>query len=515
MKKQLLCSLFLLSAAYTAQAMNHACGKDEFGHTFFSVPFEYLSGFPIQETLMRNRSKVKGNGAYQFVPFGGQSNGGDRMMKFFAPVPKTELIVDSDPMPGGQTGVGRDINPIHFGISYVITTSSGASIPGRFKSTIRFRPQRTVGGLGFTIKHYFGKEANPYNKPWYVELSAPVMHVRNKMHLHEECDCAVRSGFPAPNSALNMIDAFTGDPNFLGLNQHMQFGLINDASSTGMSKTGSVIELKLGRDFLNNANSQFDIYLGFDAPIGNVPNAVQMFEAVPSFNRNFGMLLGGGAGFQLWRNNDSMLILNIATIFRYFIRNRQVRSFDLIGRKWSRYMIVRNPNGTISPGINLFTQPVTVRPRASTDINIGVVYDTRAGVEFELGYNFFARQGEEVCLRNSFPTGYATVGFNPITLLPDPTLITLDSNIASNGCPIPAPGQPGFIPGSTITEKDLNLLSAAHPAYQSNQIYISLGSIWNNVELPTVIGIGASYIFSGKNTALNRWLVWAKVGISI
>jgi hypothetical protein len=225
-------------------------------------------------------------------------------------------------------------------------------------------------------------------------------------------------------------------------------------------------------------------------------------------------MFGMGTAFLMWKNDNHMVSWVIETNFRYLLKNRQTRSFDLAGRKWSRYMIVRNPNGSIMPGINLFTQSMNVRPRGSLDMNIGLMYDTRAGMEIEFGYNYFARQAEKVCLTNNFPTGFQAVGFNPVTLRPDPNIITITSNIASNGCPLPAPGEPGFIPGSTITDQDLNLLSAAHPAYTSNQIYLSVGSIWNGAN-PMVLGLGTSYEFSGKNTALNRWMFWGKFVFSI
>ncbi|MGE0009436.1 MAG: hypothetical protein AB7F19_02750 [Candidatus Babeliales bacterium] len=514
-KYYLLCVPLLFTYVITTKA---ACANDEFGHTFFSVRPEYQSEFPIKNSLLRNRAKVRCedgvDAAFEVVPYYGQSNKGDNLMKFFGPSAKTELVVDSNPPIAGQTGIDRDINPIHFGIHYTLDgTLNGA--PGRYKSTIQFLPERTVFGVGLTYRQYFGRPASTCDKQWYWEFSAPVLHVRNKVNLTEVCDCAVRRGFPAPDSPVNMIEAFSGTHRFLTTNETMNFGLINDTSSEGMKKTGAEIELKLGYDFYNTQQLLFDMYIGLMAPINRIPSGVQLFEAVPGYNRHFGLMFGMGTGVLLWRNDDHMISWIIETNFRYLIKNTQTRSFDLIARPWSRYMIVRNPNGTFSPGINLFTQPMKVQPRGSFDMNIGFVYDTRAGIEFELGYNFYARQAEKVCLVDDFPTGYQTVGFNPVTLRPDTNIITITSNIASNGCPLPAPGQPGFIPGSTITEQDLNLLSASHPAYTANQIYLSLGSIWNMYENPLVVGFGASYEFSGKNTALNRWLVWGKFVISI
>jgi hypothetical protein len=67
--------------------------------------------------------------------------------------------------------------------------------------------------------------------------------------------------------------------------------------------------------------------------------------------------------------------------------------------------------------------------------------------------------------------------------------------------------------GPTITEADLDLSSAANPATLSNIIYGTLGWSWDWC-LPTFVAVGGSYEFTSINTAVSRWNVWGKFGIS-
>ena len=163
MKKHLILSLTLFSAGTMFAAEvdkdgKNARGDDVSGHTFFSVRPEFQSAFPEQITMFRDRAQARcdgSGGAFQFVAFGVRSTKSKDLMQFFGPCPKSELVVDSDGTNtvGGvdlQTDINRDINPLHFGIQY-----TGAN--NRFKSTIQFRPRRSVGGVGISWKHYLGK----------------------------------------------------------------------------------------------------------------------------------------------------------------------------------------------------------------------------------------------------------------------------------------------------------------------------------------------------------------------
>ncbi len=521
MKKHLILSLTLISAGTMFAAEVDKDGKvrgdDVSGHTFFSVRPEFQSAFPELVTMFRDRAQARcdgSGGAFQLVGFGGRSTKSKDLMQFFGPCPKSELVVDSQgtTVDGGdiQTDINRDINPLHFGIN---ATAGDA----RFKSTIQFRPRRTVYGVGISWKHYLGRACDPADKEWWVELNVPIIHVRNKMRLEETIDTAVTTNVAA--GIQNMIEAFKGETNILGTGTVMQFGRINDESKSGMSKTGTDIELKFGRDIYSDECIHVDGYFGFQIPGSNKPKGEYMFEAVPGFNQHFGFMFGGATGVEIWRDCDRSLSWEVATNSRFWVQNTQTRSFDLKGRKWSRYMLlVDTQNGNaLVPGINVLTRKMKVQPRYSFDINTGLVYDNDCGFRGEVGYNFYARQGERVTLKDDWDADrYAVAGLGAGFSVANNTATVLNrlSNIGDNNqdedFAIADVGNQG-----KIRAQDLGLESAAAPCAISNLIYGSLGYHWDDRCYPLFISGGGSYEFSGKNTALNRWLGWVKFGVSI
>lgn len=547
MKKHLILSLIAAAFALDAQAMSvkPPKGDDVSGQTFMSIRPEFQSAFPEKVAGFRDRAMARCDGhggAFQFVPFGGRSTNAKDLMKYFAPSPKTSLIVDSD-----STNLDRDINPANFGLVYVVPAAPGADpVIGRYSSVIQFRPQRTVGGLGITYRQYVGRACDVADRKWFFEISAPILHVSNKMNLTEvltttsgvPASAAVGYGFTSPD---NMIQAFTGEVEFLGSGSRMQYGLINDnrannafvdgnnsrSPKKAMTATGSDIELKLGYDYYNNECSHFGGYVGLHIPASRKPNGRYVFEAIPGFNQHFGFMTGLEAGVEIWRDCDRSLSIEVETNHRYFVQNTQVRSFDLRNRPWSRYQAVRTAEGALTPGINVFTRAMKVHPRYSFDINSAFVYNNDCGFTAELGYNFYARQGERVALKEQFPVGLAIAGTD-VNGVPNSDLINRISNIGDIGYGSPltyicnadtltnssnfdAP----FADNAFIRPQDLNLNSAATPAALTNLIYGQVGYNWDNRCYPLFVGLGGSYEFTGKNTSINRWLVWGKFGVSI
>jgi hypothetical protein len=132
-----------------------------------------------------------------------------------------------------------------------------------------------------------------------------------------------------------------------------------------------------------------------------------------------------------------------------------------------------------------------------------------------LGYNFFARAGEEVCLVEDWQE---TVGFVDIeNFIKDGSIKTASYSLiqASTGTGIGVDVDknqtPIFVP---IKEKDLNLLSAAHPGMQSQMLYFALNYNRPGECRDLLLCIGASNEFNIYNNSPHRWTIWGKVGCS-
>lgn len=124
------------------------------------------------------------------------------------------------------------------------------------------------------------------------------------------------------------------------------------------------------------------------------------------------------------------------------------------------------------PAINKLTFNVDTTPRNSLDIYLAA-HATHNNWQFELGYDFWYRQREKVCLRpgNNFSTVYGIADL--------PGIATLSATSASTATI--AQGMTGnnaiasdavFVP---VTLNDIKLSSGAAPRALSNSFYGSVG----------------------------------------
>ncbi len=97
------------------------------------------------------------------------------------------------------------------------------------------------------------------------------------------------------------------------------------------------------------------------------------------------------------------------------------------------------------------------------------------------------------------------------------------SNIGNNAaCTSVSPTSPAdcssttqaTYPVGTITAADIDFASVANPAVISNIIYGTVGYDFDVCSYPIFAAVGGSYEFPDINTALTRWKVWGKVGVS-
>jgi hypothetical protein len=345
--------------------------------------------------------------------------------------------------------------------------------------------------------------------------------------LKETTDAAGTTGLAVDGTPANMIEAFKGT----------KAGFISTATLTHGKIDGSQkktqlgdIELMLGYDWINDECHHLDAYVGVVIPTSNTPKGEYVFEAIAGNGNHVGFMWGTNYGAEIWNDEcgERSLAWEFAFNYRYLFSKTSTRSFDLKGRKWSRYMLVfkdedardaataaNNLVGNVEPGINeQFTRKVNVTPRSQINFNSGLVYDS-CNFRGELGYNVWARQTDKVCLKDKFVEGVAVADING-TIVIDPAQqdfneINRLSNIAdnNNGANV------DYSDATRIKRQDLDLNSAGSPCALTHTFYGYAGFHWDDMCYPTFAGVGASYEFSAINTAVERWMVWGKIGFSI
>jgi len=304
-------------------------------------------------------------------------------------------------------------------------------LPTDFDGSIHFSPR--VQNFVLFVEAFFGFDE--WVPGLYLDIYGSVVNSRYNLDA-EETDTTVgttgyEQGYFAKTevtvSQLNKraLDFLNGKAISIdGLTiQQLNFAKIKDESDK--ETAFSELRVEFGYNFWLEEDYSFGINLQFGLPTGNKPKAHWLFEAMPSSGKYF--KLGGGliGHYTLWRSDDGDHHLDIAmdVSATHWFKGKQRRTFDLIGKPLSRYMLAEKmgtitPEGALlvpgttpgtgvpptppvqfigeyAPVANISTREVKVSVGAEVDAAVWFVYMCN-GFEFDLGYNFWYRSSERI-----------------------------------------------------------------------------------------------------------------------
>lgn len=398
-----------------------------------------------------------------------QSHNDEELAQHFLPNNKSCATID-------EAGNG-DINPLWFNLI--------ADKNDFYKSTICLNPRRTV--MGSILTAYLFLSHNlwiGFNTALMTASSGPRLKEKN----------------PTASGILE---------NFKTAYQALSNAVWNNGKIEGQnrSKTGfDDIQYKIGYDLYNIGGHRDTIYFVGTIPTGNMQKSEFLFEPiVGSNNTSLGFGLNGDHAMLLFPGMGASVMWDLK--YRYVFPADQMRSFDLNRNgDWSRYLLMVTKEDPLNsqPGINLTTHKVKVAPGSTIDFWLATHYSL-AGLEVELGYDFFWRQSENVAR----PIAEASHGIQ--------TLST-HNQTSAQGATINQGAQGENATRSdksftTVQSNDFNRDSATHPQSLSHTVYGSLGCSFNYDLWSLLLGIGTAYEFSHKN-ALQQWSVWLTTGLS-
>ena len=295
------------------------------------------------------------------------------------------------------------------------------------------------------------------------------------------------------------------------------------------------IEWKLGYEWVQQEPFHLESYLGILIPTGNKPNGEYLFDAIVGHGRHWGLMLGNSLGIEIWKDEtkDRSLRVEYAGHTLFLFRNTQCRPVDLACKPWSRYIELYrdedqatvastlsgyHDNNFATPGINILTMPLKVRPGFSHNMTTAGIFTAR-GWQVEGGYNLYCRQSECVKLACPWQEGPAIKNYNGIgdtNPVRDMTGNYRLENITINSTP--GSGNRidlGDYKFNLIKEGDLNLISASSPCLISHTVYAAFSYRWDDLNYPIFVNAGGSYEFSNShNAVVERWTAWGKLGFS-
>ncbi len=492
-------------------------------------------------------------------------------------------------------------------------------LPTDFKGTLAITP--LIQNIIIDLNMYFGLDA--WTPGLYLRVHAPVTHTRWTLGLDDcvacddhfrgctdfpECymysgvdfkptECPVVQPNPARQATTCPVNATLNPPRFLtnqncttqsireALSGKFTFGDMTEQWEFGKfsfcprSKTGIPdIDVILGWNLIHNDYSHAGFFGVTVIPTGNRPKGHYIFEPILGDGRHW-KLGGGFSGHISWCDDLSQQDFNAgmyidARLVKAFTTD-QIRSFDFINNGLlSRYTLLKeyhtdgSYNGNMINAINFATRNCEVSLGLVSDISIKFFIGGN-GWDFDLGYNFFFREAETVCIKTECPcpldqkllaikglegvcctiysvntdneaeppsTGRAPLNadqpnatmFNPefkesASVEPPVTNVCLswNSKPITQTTPVDQLERDGFILAETtvgpppyITCDDLDPCSAAQGRMITHKVFGHINYTFDSCHTPFV-GIGAEGEFDGcDHNALQHWGVWLKAGVA-
>ncbi len=407
-----------------------------------------------------------------------------------------------------------------------------------FKSKVWFFPEHAYTGIGFSWKQALWCNDDGTHR-WWFELVAPFVQVRNRMRMSEQ---VITSGGGAKDAIGIDEDAYVGTIAEAFMQPGWWYGkiapcgpLCGTAEDDMKRSRFTDVELKIGCNSMLLDCAQLESFVGVILPTGNKSEARYLFEAIAGNGGHVGITFGTELGFKLSHTPYGQLGWFISMEGRYLFSNHQMRSFDLVGRPWSRYQTMfatkaaaKNAldapgagttvtDAFVTHGINLMTRCVEIHPRGQYNLVSGWEW-SGTNVIAEVGYAFYARQAERItpnwtegpilASRLFVPTGGVDnqLFLAPVRTMADPM------NRASEF--FDAAVFETYYDALKIRERDVDWSSASHPGVVSNTLYGTVGYQDQEACYPYLFAVGAAWDYAFTNTAMHKITFFLKGGVA-
>jgi hypothetical protein len=289
---------------------------------------------------------------------------------------------------------------------------SQVGLPRNFDGYITFRPQLQTQTIDLNLELRSGRFDG-----WYMQLLAPIQHVNWNLNACETDLVPVddlEMDYPAgyfgeeavtvPNTTIKQ--ALAGTATFGDMNQPWKYGkfCFDSRTETGLAN----LEARLGWDFYRCDNYHIGAYALVQGPTGTSVHADYFFSPIVGEGKHW--KLGGGvtAHYEFWACEDKSLLGYFEGNAGHMFKKTQKRSFEFAnhGCCMSRYVLLKefdvdnNFTGNEINAINFATRNAQVTIGAEGEFKAELLY--RQGCwKAGLGYNFYGRSHEEVCINPS------------------------------------------------------------------------------------------------------------------
>lgn len=351
--------------------------------------------------------------------------------------------------------------------------------------------QEQVGAMFVARRDIKGMLNWDFLDNFWVGAQVPIALVKNKINFSE-----TSTNSPTILSKLSSQD-------------YLYNRIIQCTDSVGITE----LELMAGAHFQPANDLQIGTRTGFIVPLGNKYSGKVFYEAIRGYNRHLAWETTLNLQFPL--NCSDICKVSFYADFQTILlfTNHQRRTFDLVNRPYSRYLLFNSTTGqTNIPGVNVLTPEVKVKPFNLVDICSG--FRVRKGnLEIQIAYNLWAHGNEEVELKYPWQPYYG-IAAAPGDVTPSGLPATASESTIKTLAPTDqdCEGQNTFVP---VLEQDLDYRSAISRGTFTNGVGIAAGWVHNHERVCGFIGAGAFIDFPMNNAALQIWGAWFKIGASM
>ena len=343
---------------------------------------------------------------------------------------------------------------------------------------------------------------------FYFLVNLPIAHVENEVDFRV-CDSE------------KVTITKNGMDTEVGIEDYFKGLIVQDASTNqqqaGLSKAkicGSHsdtqvadLDLIIGWDFWRQA-SHVGINVGVTFPTSNDPDGLFLFEPCAGNCGHWG--LGGGftGGFTPWKNGDQELEVIFALNYRFLFEDSEVRTVGIKGLQWGHYLLLgESGKAGVFPAANVLTRRVDVEPGSQVDALLGIAYHWDNFI-FDIGYNLFARESEDVKLK-CFPCDTYGIAGNDYNTM---AAFTID-DIASSPHTIGATASKAT--GTFLDCKDLDPSRAETPGFGTHKLYAGTSYVFKEWDYPLMLKFGGYYEWASSHKALERWSLFGGFAVSV
>lgn len=302
-------------------------------------------------------------------------------------------------------------------------------LPTDFESKLMFNPK--VQNIVADFDFYFGLDY--LINGLYIRFHAPIVHTKWNLNFTEEVINAGVNGYNAgyfgptavPRNQLLQQFADFASGKAPNLNAPIVFAPLTNAKipTRALSKTGlAEIQAAFGWNFLQSEGHHFGLNLRTAIPTGNRPQGEFLFEPMVGNGKHWELGLGLTSHFLLFtdckcRSVGFYFDANLTHMFW----NIQRRTFDLVNKPLSRYMLLEKlgapvsnlfintaqgtSEGSTAPPYQFQNQFIPVANLTTFDVEVGVTAQLDATAmlnvrfgnwDIDVGYNYWNRLCENV-----------------------------------------------------------------------------------------------------------------------